>query len=225
MSPENMRASMEPGSCFGRESLREKKTRVSERAISCFFWDERRRPCCREPDGRPPHRTFAVPLSHTRDVCPHFSLPRCGIDNSLSRSTANERRSRGLAKPRPCRERASEERERRSDDVEKDMPFSPSSSLLASALLSPRRSPQRFYLAQRRHRRCKLLPAHAQRDDRGGGQGLVRRVHFVSFFSSRKRKTDRAPLSLSRPLLLSCQALAFRALLRDCAVRERKNER
>lgn len=219
---------MEPGSCFGRESLREKKTRVSERAISCFFWDERRRRrCCREPDGRPPHRTFAVPLSHTRDVCPHFSLPRCGIDDSLSRSTANERRSRGLAKPRPCRERASEERERRSDDVEKDMPVSPSSSLLASALLSPRRSPRRFYLAQRRHRRCKLLPAHAQRDDRGGGQGLVLRVHFVSFFSSRKRKTDRAPLSLSSPssLVPSSRLSGFAAQVRSEREKEREIER
>lgn len=174
-----------------------------------------------------PHRTFAVPLSHTRDVCPHFSLPRCGIDNSLSRSTANERRSRGLAKPRPCRERASEERERRSDDVEKDMPFSPSSSLLASALLSPRRSPRRFYLAQRRHRRCKLLPAHAQRDDRGGGQGLVRRVHFVSFFSSRKRKTDRAPLSLSSPssLVPSSRLSGFAAQVRSEREKEREIER
>ena len=200
---------------------------MSERAISCFFWDERRRPCCREPDGRPPHRTFAVPLSHTRDVCPHFSLPRCGIDDSLSRSIANERRSRGLAKPRPCRERASEERERRSDDVEKDMPVSPSSSLLASALLSPRRSPRRFYLAQRRHRRCKLLPAHAQRDDRGGGQGLVRRVHFVSFFSSRKRKTDRAPLSLSSPssLVPSSRLSGFAARLRSEREKEREIER
>lgn len=107
------------------------------------------------------------------------------------------------------------------------MPVSPSSSLLASALLSPRRSPRRFYLAQRRHRRCKLLPAHAQRDDRGGGQGLVRRVHFVSFFSSRKRKTDRAPLSLSSPssLVPSSRLSGFAAQVRSEREKEREIER
>ena len=68
----------------------------------------RRRRCCQEPDGSP-HRKFAVTPSPSP---PHFSLPRCGNEGTLSRLSQRKTRSRVFNKAQAEAERESIGRER-----------------------------------------------------------------------------------------------------------------
>lgn len=215
---------MEPGSCFGRESLREKKTRVSERAISCFFWDERRRPCCREPDGRPPierSRSLSptLAMSAPTSLCRDVASTTPSLDRPQTKDDRGALQSPGLA------ERGHRKRE-------KDAPTTSRKTCLFHR--QARSSPRLSFLHDALHDDFTLRsvvtvvanscpPTHSvtiEEADRGLSGGSI-----LFPFSRREKEKRIERLSLSRPLLLSCQALAFRALLRKCAVRERKNER